>query len=365
MDLRWATGCVVGGGGGKLEVSPIWASISMTGNMHQRNEQSEVLPQGSEAQPAPSPGTPLATELAGDLPCVRCRYNLRGLSIVSCCPECGTPMRATLLAVVDPRASELLPIVAPGLTSVGVVLWGTAAMGAAAVALLSHLVSLGLFPALEVLSLWSLVMAGEWVVALTILSGLGAVAFIRPHAGIAAAKVRLAALGVAGYIPVCMCVWWLNAYGALMSVSPLRLQTPQGAPAGVWLVLCLLVVGVLLCLRPNARLLVARSMLMRSGQVDRQTMRGLASVSMVSAAGVLLGLLSGLVEAPVMDTVETVGALVILVGWLLFLIGLGGVTVDCWRLRPVIAATPLSLSDLLDPARAGASRPSRMWSQSP
>lgn len=350
----------------KLAEGWCWRQVlPTTGNMQQSDQPNTGEEQGARAGPARGIGAPLATELSGDLPCVRCRYNLRGLSIVSCCPECATPVRATLLAVVDPRASELRPIHAPWLTSVGVVVWGTAATGAALLAVVTHVYSLGLLPPVDWLTIWSGGPAGIWVLVLTVLSGLGAAAFIRPHAGIETAKVWSAVAGVAGYIPIAACVWWLNARGSLVEDSPLRMQAPQGAAAAVWLLLCGLVAGVLMCLRPNARLLVARSLLMRSGRVDRQTMRGMASVSLVIAAGLLIGVLSGVWDVPVMDTAETVGAMVVLVGWLLFLIGLIGVTVDCWRLRPVIAQAPLSLSDLLDPARAESPRPSRMWSRSP
>ena len=64
----------------------------------------------------------LASELTGDLPCVRCGYNLRGLSIREHCPECDAPVRATILALVDPRASELKPLRRPRLTGWGLVL---------------------------------------------------------------------------------------------------------------------------------------------------------------------------------------------------------------------------------------------------
>src|SRR5262245_48877512 len=73
----------------------------------------------------------IARELTGDLPCVRCRYNLRGLSVRAPCPECGTPVRATLLAVVDPFAGELQPVSRPRLIVAGLIAWSLGGFGSA------------------------------------------------------------------------------------------------------------------------------------------------------------------------------------------------------------------------------------------
>jgi hypothetical protein len=73
----------------------------------------------------------LALELTGGMPCVRCGYDLRGLSVRSVCPECGTPIRATILARVDPRARELQPVHTPRLTAGLLVVWSVSALAAA------------------------------------------------------------------------------------------------------------------------------------------------------------------------------------------------------------------------------------------
>src|SRR3954470_14312241 len=72
----------------------------------------------------------IARELTGNLPCVTCRYNLRGLSIKSVCPECGTAVRAAILAAVDPYAPILQPLYAPRLAATGLMLWAGGALAA-------------------------------------------------------------------------------------------------------------------------------------------------------------------------------------------------------------------------------------------
>ena len=66
--------------------------------------------------------------LEADVHCARCGYNLRGISIRSVCPECGAAVRATILAVVDPHASELQPIRHPWPVAAGLVLWAASAL---------------------------------------------------------------------------------------------------------------------------------------------------------------------------------------------------------------------------------------------
>jgi len=45
-----------------------------------------------------------------DLPCVGCGYDLKGISPEGACPECGLGVSRTLRYVVDPAASEIVPL---------------------------------------------------------------------------------------------------------------------------------------------------------------------------------------------------------------------------------------------------------------
>ncbi len=309
---------------------------------------------GPAASPPGHSQTPtvIALELGGDLPCARCRYNLRGLSVRSVCPECGTPVRGTILAVVDPDASELRPIRVPRLTSVLVALWGVAALLSAlsvvALRVAESLHASG--PARTDPGQLRMLPA-----AFTLLSGLGAAALIRPHAGIPPWQSGVAAVAVLAYLPLAWIQWHIHT--AIDTLHPTayvaaEIPDPQRPFLRVCATLCigLIIVG----LRPNGRLLVSRSLLMRTGRVDRQTLLVVLAAAGIAAAGDGLHLLAHALSDNRSDLLRIVGTLIIGAGSMLFLLGLFGVAIDCLRLRYAIVTPPLSLADVLGPGFAQA-----------
>ncbi len=316
--------------------------------------------------PSPGPDTPaieraaaggasrLTRELAGDLPCIQCGYNLRGLTVKGMCPECGTSVRATLLAVIDPLAGEFRAITFPRVTAYGMLLWSYAAV--AAVLLAWGILVLATQRSNSALMGQTLRAMGWGTVVLLSLSGLGSLVLVRPHAGISGWSVARAAVGVLGYAPLVLAVYRVlvrmapgaaNAFdsGAALERVPLRL----GASA------CMIV--VLLCLRPNARALQSRWLLLRTGAVARQTMLTLAAVVLVWCLGDALLLFADRFYGGLDEALRVVGKLLILVGALLFTIGTYSVAMDCWRIHRVILRPPVVLEQLLtgpgDAAPAG------------
>lgn len=292
--------------------------------------------------------TVIARELGGDLPCARCRYNLKGLSIRGVCPECALPVRATVLAVVDPRAHELLPLRWPLLVALGLMLWSLAAGGAMAWAW-----------GLTIIELSGAPRPGGWrgfgPALLVGLSGLGAIALVRPHAMDDFGKgTRAAVGGVLAYLPLCGLMYFLHAqldpsgppaYGAGAVGDPARVA--------LRLVIEVLVVVIALALRPNARMLAARSYLMRRGRTDRQTLRALASVLVLCVMGDLMRLGALQFEGGTAQLADQVAQLLVMLGSVLFSVGLVGVCVDCARLFGVILEPPLSMGDLLGTVDSG------------
>jgi hypothetical protein len=284
-----------------------------------------------------------AVDLRGDLLCARCRYNLRGLSITGVCPECATPVRATILSQVDPSAHELRPISRRGLIAWGVVAWSASALLAALAVWWLRAGdlaprSLGSAP----------VFVRFLVVVLVGLSGVGSLALVRPHEGIPAGTRRLAATGCALYVPLCWLLWRLHVVIDGANAAPYGPDVVAPAHRTVLHIAILAgLTGILLCLRPAARLLASRSFLMRTGRTDRQTMAAMLAVLGVIALGDVLVLVAGTGRSGASDLTRQIGQLVILVGSVLFTLGLVGVLVDCWRLRAIILEPPLSLRDLI------------------
>src|SRR5688500_6889706 len=62
---------------------------------------------GSVPSPAAAAVVDASGVVAADVPCRRCSYNVRGLSVYGRCPECGTPVGVSvhgdLLRFSDPR----------------------------------------------------------------------------------------------------------------------------------------------------------------------------------------------------------------------------------------------------------------------
>jgi hypothetical protein len=278
----------------------------------------------------------LGRELGGDLECVGCGYNLRGLSIRGQCPECGIGIRATILALVDPLASELRPIRFKRLVAAGLVVWMTAAGIGAILAWLPHVVDMVRSAGVRSIPRTS---TGTGVPLCAMLSGLGAIALVRPHAGIARSSVLAALAGVLLYVPLCGVLWMIHGDAQ----AGRRWQYPaEWAPDERSMMLgvsCSALVGlILLCLRPNVRVLVARSLVMRSGRVDRQTMYGMAAAAGLVVLGHVVGYTA---TARGWTAFSAVGLALVALGSVLLTIGLVGGVADSVRIaRAVLIPSP-------------------------
>lgn len=292
----------------------------------------------------------LGSKLSGRLSCIRCKYDLVGLSVRSVCPECGTPVQATLLAVVDPHARELRPLSRPRLTAIGMLAWSLGALGA-------------------VLVIWwtrgRMMLAGEgstfdpdWIAAIgragiysLILSALGAMVLIRPHDAVPKAWKRMAIAGVLLYLPLIAIQWYV-----LVRIDP-KLGSPY-PPERIASVLMdrtlprlagsAVLAAIILLLRPNARMLAARSLVMRTGRADRQTMFALLGTIGLWTMGDLAFVLAPLGSDMVAQGMLLVGMAFIGAGSLLFTIGLVLIAIDIVRLCPVLMEPAPAIDDVID-----------------
>jgi len=305
-------------------------------------------------EPEIAPQSPLARELTGHLRCVRCGYDLQGLSVRANCSECGLSVRATLLAKVDPHADELQPIILPLPTAVGLVLWPLGAIFAAAVIwAVRARDAVALLANIEPTLPW----APRAVAAGVIISGLGALALIRPHRVQSAVTSLSAFAAVLLYLPL---AWLMQR--TLEHDSPL-LAKPYLQPDGLTFprVLMAMAAFVLMAmiaqgLRASQQLLVARSVLMRTGRAERQKTPGLLAALAMILVGQVFHLacfwMGNDVRPEYVDIPRYLGTMLVAVGSMLFTLGLIGLLLDSLRLWPVVTSRPLSIQDVLgDPPR--------------
>lgn len=288
----------------------------------------------SPAEDAAAPGAPLlGRELGGDLPCVVCGYNLRGLSIRSMCPECGTLVRATILSIVDPLASELRPISRPHATAVGLLMW---AGGAVLVALMCWLPQ-----AADLLRTLGAQISRPGItlaVSLGLLaSAIGSLALVRPHDGVPRSTFLLALLGTLLYAPLMLVQWRYHSAGdALLAARYFPSWNPTPPMTRDLILSAVLIGGIILCQRPAARLLVARCLAMRTGRVDRQTLYVMALAAAVMAVGATLGPAARSNIPAVSEIARIAGVSLIAIGGLLLTIGVFGSLLDAARIAQAV-----------------------------
>lgn len=317
-----------------------------------------------QGRPNPTPGGERAPEsasdrapshdalLTGDLPCVTCGYELRGLSIRDVCPECGTAVRAAILSAVDPLADELVPLRWPSVTGALIVVWSFC--GALGIWLI---LVLRLTQGLEALGVSTPGLWWAWEASMILLvgSGIGALGFVlptrRPHLW----PNVFGMLGVLAYAGLFAGMYMAHRLDKAAGIVNAYFTTMPSPERIAWrLVAGFSLLVIFLGIRPNARELVRRSLAMRTRRVDRQTLLAMGVATLFAIAGDLLRLVGVKTPQHTGELLVIVGSLIILIATVFLAFGMVSAVIDSVRIRRSLRMGPRRMGDLVTEAEAGA-----------
>ncbi len=303
------------------------------------------------------PDQAIGLSLSGPMPCISCGYDLQGLSVVGLCPECGSAVRATILAKIDPQAEELAPLLTPRLTAYG--LAGGVIAGCVAT-VLAWLIRGGdayeHFLHMEAPAVLTGAPIRWAVLAFIAFAGLCTLAVVRPvrtttPAQIIASLLALPFLGVA--------IWAMHRILFVIDAArgaPYFVAQPAVDRIGMHLLVTASIILALLFIRPAARRLARRSMAMRAGRLNRQTVLAMCGALLLTAVGDGLRLCTLSASAGFDDALDIAGSLLIVVGSLLFTLGAVLTAIDAVRVARVLARPTRSLRDIVSSAPRRVSR---------
>ena len=293
-------------------------------------------------------------ELSGSLPCFVCGYDLKGISIVGHCPECGTAVRATVLFRVDPTAEAFRPVHLPRVMAWSSRVWLTGAVVAVLAVWSARLRELAAGPRAGALAWESLTSdVAIWSMAA---SGVAALLMLRPIARMAWWKTASAVVGsVVGYG---LLIWGYVLVlvaddGRLAPYSLLREAHDERLYARL-----LMGVGALVVIvgcRPVARELVKRSVTLRTRRVDRQTLLAISAAVAAGMVGDGLRLWATALGGTPHVVLDVIGTVVVAVSSVLVTVGLLAALVDAWRIARALEVPAPSLESVLSAtgSRAG------------
>lgn len=316
--------------------------LAVMGMEHDHNSWGAVAPGGDEELFEP---VGLDEVLSGELPCWVCAYDLSGLSVTGVCPECGTPVRTTLLAVVDPAAATFEPMRMPRFAAMGLVAWTLSALLAA--------LTVWIIRGADLLDMWIGLplrpdLLGVLVPVFAGVCGFSSLVLIRPQRGASLGQTLAPLAAWALYVPLVWMLWLLHARFDIVSGTPyFGSSVRQEERLLMRIAIGSLVVAIAMLSRPSLREFAKRSVLMRTGQLTRQTMVAVAAAQGVAIAGDLVRYGSIAFEAHENVIVSTFALLLIVVGSIMVTIGFLGILWDSVRLYPIIRGGPRALGDVV------------------
>lgn len=297
------------------------------------------------------PEQAIGLSLSGPMPCIQCGYDLQGLSVVGLCPECGSAVRATILAKIDPQAEELAPLITPRLTAYG--LAGGVIAGVAATLLMwLPRIADGIerFLPVEAPNVLQGAIPGWLILGAIIFAALCALTLVRPVRTTPAMQALLTLASLPFFAAMCWSVYRIHFVIDAARPSPYFLAEVSSQRIGMRLVFTASVILALLCVRPAARRLARRSMAMRAGRLNRQTVLAMCGALMLASLGDLLRLCTLSSPSGLDDPLDIAGALLIVVGSGLFTLGALLSAFDAARVSRVLLRPAPSLRSVVQSA---------------
>lgn len=300
------------------------------------------------------PELAIGLSLTGAMPCIACGYDLQGLSVVGVCPECGSAVRATILAKVDPQADELLPLLHPRLAAYGLaggVLAGFLATLVAWIPRLAEIVDR--YAGVDTARILGSRIYAILVFGLIAIAAVSPLAIVRPVAKTTRSQALVTLCAVPFFIPMLWAVYRIYFVIDPVATPPYFVGSPNLDRLGARFVFTGALIGALLCVRPAGRRLARRSMAMRAGRLNRQTVFAMTGALLVATVGDALRVSAVGSPPGLRDGLDIAGSLLVFGGSAMFTVGAAFCAYDAIRVGKALCRPQPALRQVV----GSASRP--------
>ncbi|MBX3353159.1 MAG: hypothetical protein KF684_09510 [Phycisphaeraceae bacterium] len=301
------------------------------------------------------PELAIGLSLTGAMPCITCGYDLQGLSVIGVCPECGSAVRATILAKVDPQADELQPLLHPGLAAYGLAGGVIAGFIATITAWLPRVAEAAeRYTPLDTARFFESRFFALAIFLCVSVAAFAPLTIVRPVSKTTRAQMLITLAAFPLFAPM---LWAVHRiYFVIDPVTPPAyfVGSPDPDRLVARFVFTGALIGALLCVRPAARRLARRSMAMRAGRLNRQTVFAMAGALLVASVGDVLRVVAVGSPPALRDGLDIAGSLLVFGGSAMFTVGAAFCAYDAVRVAQALRRPQPGLRQVV----GSASRPS-------
>ncbi|MGV6813780.1 MAG: hypothetical protein ACWA5W_02080 [Phycisphaerales bacterium] len=172
---------------------------------------------------------------------------------------------------------------------------------------------------------------------------------IRPHRSIKRLEAIRAAIGVSLYAPLILVYSELYLGIGLNSGLGISLGNDSIGKSVLRILLFVMTAGIVWALRPAAVGLAIRSVVVRTGRVDRQSLLAVLGAMGIGALGDVVHLITLALSRGMLHEALSMGSMVLLaLGSVLFTLGLANICIDTLRLYPVLIRPGVGIGDIFE-----------------